>query len=363
MAFRNRFGWSISRESMFDACRRRYYFHYYLSWNGWNANAPRIKREAFKLKRLVSLPLWRGQLIHYIASKVLQSIKAKGRIPDKRDVITYTLERFESQYEYSRSQRYLTEPKKSGNRLNIDWLALFEHEYGNPVDSERLERIRRECIECIDGLFSSPILREIGGTDTSKWIIEDLDHAEFSQHFTFEDVTVYAKTDFIFRDRNGGFCIVDWKTSRVSEPSLTSENAGKARGTREPGKADANDETSTTRQSPNNRRDARVQLGVYGYYASTVLGIPANEIKLYEINLLSGGTMTEYTLNEETVSAFEEHITRGIERLSSVLVDHDRERNEPKTADHFPKIENGQCRSCNFFRICKDQRHPDIVLP
>ena len=114
MALRNRFGWSISRESMFETCRRRYYFHYYLSWNGWNARAPAIAREAFKLKRLVSLPLWRGQLVHYIASKVLQSMKRKGRIPERHDVLRYMDERFEHQLAFSAGRHYLTEPKKSG---------------------------------------------------------------------------------------------------------------------------------------------------------------------------------------------------------------------------------------------------------
>jgi hypothetical protein len=44
MAFANRFGWSLSREATFDHCRRRYFFHYYLSWGGWQAGAPAIAR-------------------------------------------------------------------------------------------------------------------------------------------------------------------------------------------------------------------------------------------------------------------------------------------------------------------------------
>ena len=79
MAFKNRFGWSLSRERMFDECRRRYFFHYYLSWGGWQRSASIVSREAFKLKRLVPLALWRGQLVHYVVSKILQSMKVRGR--------------------------------------------------------------------------------------------------------------------------------------------------------------------------------------------------------------------------------------------------------------------------------------------
>lgn len=331
MALRNRFGWSLSRESMFDTCRRRYYFHYYLSWNGWNASAPAIVREAFKLKRLVSLPLWRGQLVHYIASKVLQSIKKRGRIPDTRDVRQYTLDRFDHQLAFSQSKHYLTESKKKGGKLNIDWLALFEHEYGRTLDPGRTERAREECVKAIEGLLHSPILRQAAETDSSEWIIEDLDHAEFSQNFIFDGVTVYVKTDFIFRERDGALCIVDWKTTRDPGPP-----GGTARG--EP--------------------DAAVQLGVYGYYAAHVLGVPVDEIRLYEVNLLRGGAVTEHAVRGEMLERFSEHIAGGIEKLSSVLIGGDRQRNEPKSADHFPKIDNGKCRSCNFFRICKDEQGP-----
>jgi hypothetical protein len=323
MALRNRFGWSISREWIFDTCRRRYYFHYYLSWNGWNAGAPAVVREAFKLKRLVSLPLWRGQLVHYIASKVLQSMKKRGRVPDAADVVRYTRERFEHQLAFSQRKRYLTEPKKKRGRLNIDWLALFEHEYGRTLDPRHVERTREECVKAVEVLLRSPILRQAAGADGRTWIVEDLDHAEFSQNFTFDGVTVYVKTDFLFRERDGTLCIVDWKTTRDPGPPVGAEH----------------EET-----------DAAVQLGVYGYYAARVLGVPVDKIR--------DGAVTEHAVREEMLERFREHIAGGIEKLSSVLSDGDRERNEPEPEEHFPKIDNGRCSSCNFFRICKDENSP-----
>ena len=160
-------------------------------------------------------------------------------------------------------------------------------------------------------------------------MVEDLDHAEFSQHFTLDGVTVYVKTDFIFRDRDGALCIVDWKTSRG---------------------------TGAEENTSGDERNAAVQLGVYGYYAVTVLGEPVDGIRLYEVNLLRGGAVTEHTIREEMIDSFRAHIADGIARLSSVLVEGDRERNEAKAVHHFPKIDNGRCHSCNFFRICKDEK-------
>ncbi len=329
MALVNEFGWSVSRESMFDSCLRRYYFHYYLSWGGWERQAPRIAREAFRLKRLTSLPLWRGQLVHYITTKVLASLRAKGRIPAFEDVSRYTLERFETQLEFSSSKKYLTEPKKKGGRLNIDWLALFEHEYGRPLSPEKLQKTRDECLTAMKGLLESDILAAIAETDPDHWAIENIDLAEFAQVFEFEGAKVFAKTDLMYRSTDGSFNIVDWKT--FSAKSSGKGNTGKA----------------------------RVQLGVYGYYAASILGEPLDRIRLIEVNLLDGGATVEYSISNDDLEEFYRHIHDGIDKLSSVLIKGDIARNEAGPPGLFPKVDNGLCRYCNFYRICKDENNPD----
>lgn len=322
----NRFGWSISRERLFDECPRRYYLHYYLSWGGWERNAPTIRREAFKLKRLVSLPLWRGQLVHYVVSKILQSMKVRGRVPERQEVLDYTAERFEAQLEFSRSRRYLTESKKHGSRVNIDWLALVEHEYGRPIGEERLDRVRRECTIGIEGFYESPLLPRIERSNPAGWRVEDLDHAEFSKEFEIGGVAVYAKTDFMFEEADATFNIVDWKTNRPSDG--------------------AQDETA---------EGNRIQLGVYGYYVTTVLSKPLDRLRLLEVNLLDGGTVKEHPIDGESLDLSRAAVEAGIRKLSSLLVESDVERNEPLPPARFPKIENGRCAHCNFFRICKDE--------
>ncbi len=329
MSFANRFGWSLSREATFDHCRRRYFFHYYLSWGGWRADAPAISREAFKLKRLVSLPLWRGQLVHYVASMVLRSMKAKGRLPDKDRVIAYTIERFETQLAFSRDRKYLTTPKKTFESLNIDWLALIDHEYGRPVTDAALERTRGECVEAIEGLYGGPILGVLLETDRAKWDIEDLASGAFSQQFDYGGATVFVKTDFMFRGGDGTLGIVDWKTNRGGAAVV-----------------DADEDEP---------RNAAVQLGIYGYYAARILGEPVASIRLLEINLLDGGRMIEHAADEESVARAGETIASGIEKLSGALVGRDAARNEALPYERFPVIESGLCRFCNFFRICKDE--------
>jgi hypothetical protein len=330
MSFTNRFGWSISRESLFEDCRRKYYFHYYLSWEGWKNTASPLRREAFRLKRLVSLPLWRGQLVHYVTTKVLESMRRKGRIPPAEEVTKYTKERFQRQLDFSRRRLYLTKPKKSGDKLNIDWLALFEHEYGRELSEESVERTLDESVRGVECLLDSPIVGIISKTDPAHWIIENIDLAEFAQVFDFEGARVFAKTDFIFTGNDGSFNIVDWKTFRKKD------------------EADAEDEEGK----------AGVQLGVYGYYAANVLGKPIEKVRLYEVNLLGSGNHLEHTLDRENIDTFRSKIRGGIDDMSSVLMGRDIGKNLPLPHRNFPKNVRDSCRFCNFYRICLDEKSP-----
>ena len=50
--FRNEFSWSKSRDEVFQACPRQYYFNYDAYWGGWEQNAPERTRQIYILKNL-----------------------------------------------------------------------------------------------------------------------------------------------------------------------------------------------------------------------------------------------------------------------------------------------------------------------
>ncbi|MCK4236174.1 MAG: PD-(D/E)XK nuclease family protein, partial [Candidatus Krumholzibacteria bacterium] len=194
---------------------------------------------------------------------------------------------------------------------------------------------KQKCVQAIKGLFESPMLQLIADSDPAGWIIEDLDHAEFSQYFQYEDVKVYVKTDLMFRGKDGTFNIVDWKTHSGTKPFD---------------------------EEVHRSQDSSVQLGVYGYYAVNVRKEPLGSIRLYEVNLLGGGCVTGFYVDDESMEIFRDHIRKGISKLSSLLVGGDIERNEPLSPEHFPKVESRHCPFCNFFRICKDESFSDRLL-
>ena len=46
----NELSWSVSRNSLFSECRRAYYYNYYGSWGGWEANTSATTRKFYILK-------------------------------------------------------------------------------------------------------------------------------------------------------------------------------------------------------------------------------------------------------------------------------------------------------------------------
>ena len=62
--FKNEFTWSISRNRVFQACPRQYYFNYYGYWGGWEMDAPARTRQIYILKNLKNRYMWAGEKVH-----------------------------------------------------------------------------------------------------------------------------------------------------------------------------------------------------------------------------------------------------------------------------------------------------------
>ena len=73
--FENVFSWSFSRARTFEDCPRKYWFHYYGSWGGWNADADPRARELYKLKNLTNLHLLAGDVVHRALERSLQALR------------------------------------------------------------------------------------------------------------------------------------------------------------------------------------------------------------------------------------------------------------------------------------------------
>jgi len=53
--FKNEFSWSKTRDEIFKACPRQYWFAYYGFWNGWLKDAPERTRQTQSFNSII---LW-----------------------------------------------------------------------------------------------------------------------------------------------------------------------------------------------------------------------------------------------------------------------------------------------------------------
>src|SRR2546428_3243620 len=115
----NEFSWSRSRDNAFQECKRKYFYHYYGAWGGWDAAAPQEVRRLYILKQLASRQQWAGRAVHDAIEMALHAF-AHGREIPVEPFIADVIERMRGEWRSSQAGRY---------RENSKTTALFEHEY------------------------------------------------------------------------------------------------------------------------------------------------------------------------------------------------------------------------------------------
>ncbi|MBI4638207.1 MAG: PD-(D/E)XK nuclease family protein [Candidatus Rokubacteria bacterium] len=300
-ALTNDFSWSRSRDSTFQECRRRYFYRYYGSWGGWEADAPAEVRRLYILKQLSSRQQWAGRVVHDAVEMALHAFRDGRDIPVEpfiRDVI----ERMRGEWKSSRAGRYRENPKT---------VALFEHEYAVDLPPEAWQALSRNVSTCLRNFFRLPLLATIRRTSPEHWSIE-----HWSKVFDFEGTQIWIAPDFGFWTGEGRLALVDWKTGGANPDA------------------------------------AAFQLGCYALYAQAVLGVAPRDVDLYEANLREP-QVTPLRWDDERLEAIQEQLRLSIRSMKAYLADP--EANVAAITD-FERTEDLRiCKWCNFRAVCRPE--------
>jgi hypothetical protein len=302
----NEFSWSRSRDGVFHECRRRYYFHYYGAWGGWEPEAdPRVRR-LYVLKQLATRQMWAGRLVHEAIERALLTLR-DGFALSETSLIDGTVRQMRQEWRGSRAGVYREAPKRAG---------LFEHEYGVPVRDADWQALRDHVVRCLRNFHRLPLLAAIKATPVDRWVfIEDV------RAFPFEDVVVYAAPDFGYwtpGPGGGRLQLVDWKTG-------------------------------------GNGADAALQLGGYALYALETLGVEPARTDLLEVNLREG-RVTAHPCDAAALDRVREHIRLSVRAMRAYLRDPARNL---AVEEEFEKTEDRRiCRWCNFRAVCRPELPP-----
>ena len=297
----NEFSWSRSRDNTFQDCRRKYFYHYYGAWGGWDAGAAEEVRRLYILKQLSTRQQWAGRVVHDAVEMAFHAF-AQGRDIPVEPFVADVIERMRADWRSSKAARYRESPKTP---------ALFEHEYRVDLKPEVWQALSGNVARCLRNFFRLPLLAAIRKTAPEHWSIE-----HWSKVFDFEGTAVWVAPDFGFWTEEGRLALVDWKSGGA------------------------------------NGEGAAFQLGCYALYAHEVLGVPPAKVDLFEANLREP-LVTPHHWSDERLEEIKERLRLSIRSMKAYLVDP-----EANVADMagFEKTEELRiCRWCNFRAVCRPE--------
>ncbi len=178
-------GWSFSRYSLFNTCKRKYFYNYY----------PRKDKDFdFKtislFKELKSIPLAIGDLSHTIIGKILTRIE-----DDQTEINIPVLEkRISSQVQYFLDNNNFLETRLDSNvEINFRQLQpkILEVVH-NFLNSERFDW-----------------LKKAARVSDDSWLVESTGYGETR----IDELKAYIKIDFLFK-KEGDWFVFDWKSGK-----------------------------------------------------------------------------------------------------------------------------------------------------
>ncbi len=298
----NEFSWSVSRDSLFRSCRRAYYYQYYGSWGGWDANAePRI-RQLYILKNLKNLPIWSGTIVHDVVAEALREY-SRSRHPITADGLKARgREKLRQGWTEATRQEWQQAPKKT----NLDELY-----YGNgkTLPAEKTEAVKAKVYGCLEAFATSPLLGEILAAPFIHWKpVDQLDT------FVIDRLKVWCAIDFAYHDAAGILRLIDWKTGAEKTEAIS------------------------------------LQLACYAYYARDKWGAMPSQVRIFGCFLGDQARLSEYPLAPETLVDARQAMLASAAAMQECLIDPAANR---AREEDFPFCENDRaCRFCAYREVC-----------
>jgi len=295
----NEFSWSISRARLFEACKRRYFYCYYGSWMGWDFQARPAARLLYRLKQIMTLPMWGGKVVHRTIELALNQMR-RGRAVVLETMQEQARRQLNDQWQESEKRLWLTHPKKHVN--------LFDHYYGRAVSTQQRLELREKVFSSLQGFFELGCAGELARLRPEAYL-----SVEEMNTLSINDIKVWLVMDCAFR-RDGRIVIYDWKTGAPSE-----------------------------------HESATDQLICYALFAAQKWSASFEEIEVSLVHLPARKIET-HTVAAEQVIDFRERLYASAKEMTSLLSD--AKRNVAREED-FPRTGNAwHCRDCEYQEVC-----------
>jgi len=300
----NLFSWSKSRHEKLSSCERAYFYHYYLSWGGWESAAPPRVKEVYRLKKLTNRYAWAGNGVHEAIREMLMRWLFSQPV-DVEALLERRRQRMRQEFAASRDGLCRGQAKPS-------FWGLVEHENQLEVTAQEWKSQWQTVEEALRHLMESPWPRIFQEMEPKQVLEADSKDFE-SSFFELDGIRVFAMPDVAWADKSGGIHIVDWKTGSPNE---------------------ANKE----------------QVVGYALFLQARHGVPAlgTQVSLVYLNQQTEETSV---IDEAAIQNFRAFFQASTARMLAKLLD--APSNTALDESHFPKTEvPGRCMLCPFFKVC-----------
>ena len=304
--------WSFSTHNLFRRCQRRYFFSAIMASR---PGSDPLRQEATFLKRLQSVQLWRGKLVHEYVDKIRSTLRNGWPLPPLSSMAKEIKDRTTTQFQFSARKGY------RDSATTRDSLALIDHEYDRPLAEGVLEDVQKIAISAIRTFLArEKLIRRLKEPST---------RTEYPVASSMGEDRLQARLDLF----------IPWK--------------------RQLWVVDLKVEEGTS--------DHRMQLQVYAYLLLRQPGydqLDPNALNLFDWNLLSGKE-TKYAFTRDLYEETEDFIFSSLREMRHASPDH---RYRLHMIEDFSYTQNPRnCEYCPFQRLCTrlsnekvhDQRLPD----
>lgn len=298
--------WSRSRHDKLRVCARRYYWHYYASWGGWDRDADPTSRRAYLLKQLTGLRRELGSSVHRRAFETGFRVAQGLDAPDLEELVDRTREELNRVVVASRDRDGFVDRPRDHAFLRSVW-------YGEGLDDAEVERVRAR-IEPTHRALHGHALWE--GVRSGDWGIEAMDDPDSvaDPRFELDGTPVYAEPDMVLRRSDGRAVVVDWKSG---EP----------------------------------RSGDRWQVALY---ALAIRADTGEERFTGRIEYLAEDRSVEVELESDDLERAARRARESLAEMRSLL--EVPEENRAGGKGGFPLTENrSACRWCDYFELCEPE--------
>jgi hypothetical protein len=297
----NTLSWSISRAELFAYCKRKYYFSYYEYWNGWDRNETERKRLIYFLKKKTLKDVWVGNVVHNAIKYSIQNIE------------TITLEYILTNLHKRLHKDFDKSISTAKENYTLKELWLYEHYKAKTVN---FDDVIEKATNCVNNFFENELFFEIKQAYLNNAIIY-LDDGDINKMlFMMENIPIYAIPDLCYKNKDGSFVIIDWKTGICRSDNLS------------------------------------LQLKMYALRLALVDRIDPkeNDVTANAIYLLNKEKRGRKVTIED-ISEIKTYAKESFLEMKDMLINI--EQNLPLDEPNFPMTEDtSKCRNCLFQEVC-----------